>query len=95
MYIRQDARHKGVGSAIGMKITEALLRMGVCTLFGGTTLPNESSEGIYRRSGFEQVGVWRNAGFKNGKWHDVGWYQRAIRDVDGDPPPFVRFSELS
>jgi len=95
MYIRDGVRHTGLGTAIGMKVTEALWRMGVCTLFGGTTLPNPASEAIYRRSGFEQVGVWRNAGFKLGRWHDVGWWQRALRDVDGDPPPFVPFSELS
>ena len=40
MYIREDVRAKGVGTAIGMKLTEALLGMGVVTLFGGTTLPN-------------------------------------------------------
>jgi L-amino acid N-acyltransferase YncA len=94
MYIRSDVQHKGVGMAIGMKITEALLRMGVVNLFGGTTLPNAASEGIYLKSGFEQAGVWRNAGFKHGRWHDVGWYQRAIRHLDGEPPPFIPFSRL-
>src|SRR5438309_5164895 len=88
MYIREDVRAKGVGTAIGMKLTEALLGMGVVILFGGTTLPNPASERIYRASGFELCGVWRNAGYKQGRWHDVGWYQRTIRDVDGEPPPF-------
>jgi phosphinothricin acetyltransferase len=94
MYIREDARATGVGTAIGMKLTEILLRMGVVNLFGGTTLPNAASEAIYRASGFEQSGVWRNAGYKLGRWHDVGWYQRQIREVDGEPPPFVPFAEL-
>src|SRR5439155_25333935 len=60
MYIREDVRAKGVGTAIGMKLTEVLFKMGVVTLFGGTTLPNPASEGIYRASGFEKSGVWRN-----------------------------------
>ena len=94
MYIRPDVQEKGVGTAIGVKMTEALYRMGIVTLFGGTTLPNPAGDGIYRASGFERVGVWRKAGFKLGRWHDVGWYQRSIREVDGDPPPFVPFSEL-
>jgi L-amino acid N-acyltransferase YncA len=94
MYVRADARAKGVGTAIGMKLTEMLLRMGVVNLFGGTTLPNPASEAIYRASGFESAGVWRNVGFKHGQWHDVGWYQRAIRNLDGEPPPFIPFSEL-
>ena len=94
MYIRDDARGKGVGTAIGMEMTGILLRMGVVTLFGGTTLPNPPSEGIYRASGFEEAGVWRNAGYKLGRWHDVGWYQRSIRELDGEPPEFVPFGDL-
>jgi phosphinothricin acetyltransferase len=94
MYVRPDAQHKGVGTAIGMILTESLLRMGVVNLFGGTTLPNPASEGIYLKSGFEQTGVWRNAGFKLGRWHDVGWYQRRIREVEGEPPQFIPFSQL-
>jgi L-amino acid N-acyltransferase YncA len=94
MYIRTEARGRGVGTAIGMEMTEILLRMGVVNLFGGTTLPNPASEAIYRASGFERVGVWRNAGYKLGRWHDVGWFQRAIREGDADPPPFTPFSEL-
>ena len=26
--------------------------------------------------------------------NDVAWYQRAIRQVQGEPPPFVPFSDL-
>ena len=94
MYIRDDVRHTGVATAIGMKLTESLFRMGIVNLYGGTTLPNEASEGIYKKSGFESAGVWRNAGYKFGRWHDVGWYQRAIRDVGAVPPPFIPFSDL-
>src|SRR5205807_6347161 len=94
MYIRHEVQHQGVGTAIGMKLTETLLRMGVVNLFGGTTLPNAASEAIYRASGFELSGVWRGAGYKLGRWHDVAWYQRAIRQVQGEPPPFVPFSDL-
>src|SRR5438132_10945069 len=53
MYIRPDEQKKGVGTAIGLKLSDILLRMGIVTLFGGTTLPNPASEAIYRASGFE------------------------------------------
>ena len=94
MYIRPNARMKGVGTAIGMKLTEILVRMGIVNLFGGTTLPNPASDGIYRASGFEQVGVWRNAGYKLGRWYDVGWYQRHLREPEGDPDELIPYGEL-
>jgi phosphinothricin acetyltransferase len=41
----------------------------------GITLPNDASVGIHEALGFEPVGVYRNVGYKNGQWWDVGWWQ--------------------
>jgi L-amino acid N-acyltransferase YncA len=36
-----------------------------------------------RRSSTSIVGVFRRAGWKFGRWHDVSWWQRELR---GAPP---------
>ena len=38
--------------------------------------------------GFVPVGVYRHAGFKLGRWWDVGWWQKSLRahTVPTDPP---------
>jgi hypothetical protein len=36
--------------------------------------------------GFTRVGVYRAVGFKLGSWHDVGWWQRGLRDPAVPPP---------
>ena len=38
-------------------------------------VPNDASVGIHEALGFEPVGVYKNIGFKNGRWWDVGWWQ--------------------
>ena len=94
MYVRADARARGVGTAIGRAMTKILLRQNVVNVFGGTTLPNPASERIFRANGFELVGVWKKVGYKLGRWHDVAWYARRIADPPGEPPEFIPFSRL-
>lgn len=42
------------------------------------TLPNDASVALHRALGFEPVGVYRQVGFKHGRWHDVAWVQRLL-----------------
>jgi phosphinothricin acetyltransferase len=35
--------------------------------------------------GFGPIGVYRAIGFKCGRWHDVAWWQLALRDREGEP----------
>jgi hypothetical protein len=35
--------------------------------------------------GFEPVGVYRGAGYKAGKWHDVAWWQLSLQ-AEVTPP---------
>jgi phosphinothricin acetyltransferase len=44
-------------------------------------LPNEASIALHRRAGFEPVGIFSNVGRKFGRWHDVSWWQRKMRDT--------------
>ena len=37
--------------------------------------------------GFRPNGVYRNVGFKQGAWRDVGWWGRALGTPESDPPP--------
>jgi L-amino acid N-acyltransferase YncA len=94
MYVRADARASGVGTAIGVEMTRSLQRMGVVTIFGGTTVPNPASEAIFHANGFERVGVFPKVGFKLGRWHDVAWFVRRIAEPTGEPAELIPFSEL-
>jgi len=37
--------------------------------------------------GFAPAGVLRAVGYKHGRWHDVGWWQRALGEHDRSPEP--------
>lgn len=46
----------------------------------GITLPNEGSIALHRCVGFEPIGVFKAVGRKFGKWHDVAWFRRVLRE---------------
>jgi hypothetical protein len=47
-----------------------------------------SLAGILRAQGFYNAyaGVSRNVGYKQGAWHDVGWWELALQPLVADPP---------
>jgi phosphinothricin acetyltransferase len=83
-YVHSSYHRQGVGRALYMKLFDELAQKGYCGAYAGITLPNDGSVALHRSVGFEPVGVFKSVGRKFGKWHDVAWYQRSLRDS----PPF-------
>lgn len=42
------------------------------------TKPNEPSARLHRALGFEDAGLFREIGWKLGRWHDVHWMQKTL-----------------
>ena len=87
VYIADDARGQGLGRALYAALFDRLRERGFRMACAGITLPNEASVGLHERLGFEQVGVNREIGWKNGSWRDVGWFQLELAPAgEGHPP---------
>lgn len=80
-YVDPAARRQGIGRALYLALFDALAARGYCNAFAGMTLPNEASAALHRSVGFEPLGVFRRVGWKFGRWHDVAWAQRRLRDA--------------
>ena len=81
VYVHDDRRRRGVGSALYRALFARLAATGFCTAYAGVTLPNEASVRLHERAGFTRIGVFERAGWKFGRWHDVSWWQRELRDA--------------
>jgi phosphinothricin acetyltransferase len=55
-----------------------LALQGFHAAFAGIALPNPGSVALHEAVGFEGLGVYREVGWKHGRWRDVGWWRRAI-----------------
>jgi phosphinothricin acetyltransferase len=84
VYVHPDFQRRGVGRALYRALLAALRAAGYRSAVGGITLPNPASVALHESLGFLPVGVFRAAGFKQGRWHDVGFWQLEL--APGDPP---------
>ena len=79
VYVHPDHWRHGVGRSLYRALLSLLAVQQFRSAYAGITLPNEGSVGLHEAMGFESVGVYRDAGHKLGRWHDVAWYQRALQ----------------
>jgi L-amino acid N-acyltransferase YncA len=79
-YVDPRFQRRGIARTLYQTLFDDLAEKGYCTAFAGITLPNDASVGLHTAVGFEPIGVFRTIGWKFGRWHDVGWFQRRLRD---------------
>ena len=80
-YVHPREHRQGIARALYEQLFEDLARKGFCNAYAGIALPNEASIALHVSVGFEPIGVFRSVGRKFDRWHDVGWYQRTLRDA--------------
>lgn len=94
IYIRDGSRGKGLGRSLYAALLRILAAQNYRRAFAGIALPNAGSVGLHEAVGFRHIGTYPEAGFKFGRWHDVGWWSFQLDDRDGPPAPPVPLEEL-
>ncbi len=78
VYVRSEFRGKSIATALYQALIEIIRKQGFTNALIGITLPNQPSVQFHEKLGFLPVGIYRDIGFKFGKYHDVGWWQMKI-----------------
>ena len=86
VYVADTEQRRGTGRALYVRLLAELAALGYVSAFAGVTIPNDASKAFHESLGFAPLGVYRNAGFKLGRWHDVAWLQRPLREPPAKPP---------
>ncbi len=81
VYVQDDFQRRGIARELYAALFPVLAEKGFCNAFAGVALPNDASVGLHRSVGFEPIGTFRAVGRKFGRWHDVAWFQRRLRDA--------------
>lgn len=82
-YVHAAHRGRGAGTLLYRHLLRELTAKGYCNAYAGIALPNDASVALHKSVGFEPVGVFRRAGWKFGRWHDVSWWQLALGERPG------------
>lgn len=85
-------RGQGYGRLLYSALIETLTRQDFTQAISVLSLPNEYSISLHESLGFRRAGVFREIGFKNNQWYDVGLWQRELNEAQNpplDPRPFA------
>lgn len=85
VYLAPPEQGRGTGRRLYEALLPELRALGHVTACAGIALPNPASVALHESLGFRLVGVYRDVGFKHGSWHDVGWWQLALRPPPAEP----------
>jgi len=78
VYIREDIRAKGLGRRLYGALIDILTEMGFKNLYGVVTNPNPASFALHKAMGFKESGREHLAGYKQGEWRDVVYFERFL-----------------
>jgi phosphinothricin acetyltransferase len=78
VYVRDDARGRGVGAALMRQLIATATEQQYHLLIGGIDASNQGSIVFHEKLGFEHAGTIRQAGFKFGRWLDLAFYQLTL-----------------
>jgi phosphinothricin acetyltransferase len=93
-YVHPDFQRRGLGRALYIALLRVLRAQGYYNAYAGIALPNAASVALHESVGFRAVGVFREAGFKLGRWHDVGWWGCRLLEPPAMPAPPTPLNEL-
>jgi phosphinothricin acetyltransferase len=89
VYVDPALHGGGIGKLLYRHLVPTLRRQGYVTLLAGVTPPNDASERLHAALGFRRCGTYHRAGWKFGKWHDVGYWEIQLWP-DHVPPDVIR-----
>lgn len=94
IYVHADARRRGVARKLYGTLLDVMRLQGINQAVGVITLPGDVSVALHEAMGFTSAGVWRQAGYKLGRWWDVGVWQRELQTPTNPPVAVTAFSAL-
>lgn len=78
VYLDPTATGRGVGSLHYGELLDLVTAEGMHRAYAGVALPNDASEALHRRLGFRDAGTFTDVGWKQDRWVEVRWYERAL-----------------
>ncbi len=80
IYMHETLHGKGLARILYNTLFSMLKIQGYLNVYAVISLPNPKSIGFHKSLGFEEIGVFKNVGYKFNSWHDVQWMDLNLGD---------------
>ena len=94
IYLTDASSGSGVGRLLYSALIDTLRAQGFVHAIGAIALPNDRSIRLHEAVGFRRAGVYREVGFKHGRWIDVGFWQCELNEPAVPPVEPRKFSDV-
>lgn len=94
VYVADAAQRQGAGRLLYEALIDTLRAQGFTQAIGVIALPNDQSIKLHEAVGFRRAGVYREVGYKNGQWIDVGHWQCELNEPAVPPVEPRRFADV-
>ena len=78
VYLSSTSVGKGFGSALYTDLISRLKHLSFHCVIGGIALPNPASIALHEKMGFEKVAHFKQIGWKQKRWVDVGYWELSL-----------------
>jgi phosphinothricin acetyltransferase len=94
VYIHKDYHRRGIAGALYTKLFQLVREQGYFNIYALITHPHESSEALHKKFGFTEEGIYKNTGYKMGKWWDLLVMVKRLRSFEETPQMPKPISEI-
>ena len=82
IYLRSDARRRGIGRALYRCLEEILKIQGYHLLYALVTAENEESIAFHEKFSYEKRAFFPDCGVKFGRWLGIFWMEKRLKTVE-------------
>ena len=95
IYVNPDYHGSGAADKLYNCLFLILEELGYYNAYASYVIPNEKSAGFHEKQRFIPVGTYPRTGYKLGRWHDLVWVWRTIKEHVDRPERVKSVSELA
>ncbi len=94
VYVRRDMHRLGIGRQLYTQLERYLRLQNIASIDACISHPNKQSIKFHSSLDFERVARFSKCAFKMGRWVDVVWMQKILKESDSAPEAFIPFPEI-
>ena len=94
VYLRPEARGRGIAHALYATLEDILFRQGYQVLYALVCGENRPSRRFHEKQGYHVAAEFPDIGFKMGRWLSLIWYEKRQKMVKSPSIPPVPWSEV-
>lgn len=94
VYVDPGFQGRGAGKLLYETLLRTLEKQLFTQAIAVISLPNDTSVRLHEGMGFTPSGMYRQIGYKGGRWLDVGLWQRALAPAHNPPIEPSKFADI-